>query len=131
MHGDSEHCYVTCSLFRVLSPSQKGAKKKGGKKKDKKEEATEKAADFAACPFCESDDQDDMVCCDRCESWIHSRSSRSHDHPSRTLCTSSSHFVVCSCAGLTEDELAALDEDDEVPRVCWAIVMRCYGWLCH
>jgi len=47
-------------------------------------------SDYAACPFCTSTEQDNMVCCDRCESWYHSR-----------------------CAGVTKDELAALDDEEE------------------
>jgi len=59
-------------------------------KRNKEHEEESRPDDFAACPFCDSEEQDDMVCCDQCESWIHS-----------------------SCAGLTDDDLTRLEDDDE------------------
>ena len=90
----SEKAAVAKTEKKKEKEKKKPGRKPGPKPKEKKSEGRKKDVtkqdDYAACPFCCSTDQDDMVQCDKCQAWIHS-----------------------ACAGLTEDDLAALDEDDE------------------
>jgi len=72
-------------------PKPKNKERKAEEAEEEKGEDLTKRSDYAPCPFCTGTDQDDMVQCDKCEAWIHS-----------------------GCAGLSEDDLVALDEDDEV-----------------